>query len=127
MLKPRRNSKYTRMTAKERVAFEKAVGEELAAKEDNLAAARKILPQLKADLEWASAIVRQLREIREAAGVSLAEIEKRTGIRKSALSRLENSKAPNPTLATLRRYADAIGATVAITIDTTSRNRKRIR
>ncbi len=70
-----------------------------------------------ADCEQAVAIVRQLREAREAAGVSLAELEQRTGIRKSVLSRLENSKAPNPTLATLQRYSAAVGKRVAFSLD----------
>jgi transcriptional regulator with XRE-family HTH domain len=58
-----------------------------------------------------------LREAREAENVSLAELEKRTGIRKSALSRLENSNAPNPTLATLQRYAEALGKRLAVSVD----------
>ena len=36
---------------------------------------------------------------------------------KSALSRLENSKAPNPTLAYLQRYAEAIGCRLAVSLE----------
>ena len=70
-----------------------------------------------ADCEQAVAVVPQLRDAREAAGVSLAEPEQRTGIRKSVRSRLENSKAPNPTLATLQRHADTLGKCVAVSIE----------
>jgi DNA-binding Xre family transcriptional regulator len=108
--------KYARMTAEERAAFERAVAEEMAAKDENIAAARKIVPALVAECEQAAEIVRGLREARVAAGVSLAELESRTGIRKSVLSRLENSKAPNPTLATLQRYCAAIGKRLVFSI-----------
>ena len=46
-----------------------------------------------------------LKQEREKAGVSLRTLAKRTGIDKAALSRLENGKQPNPTMATLSRYA----------------------
>jgi DNA-binding XRE family transcriptional regulator len=50
-----------------------------------------------------------LRAARKAAGLSLDELARRSGIGKPALSRLENGKAPNPTLDTLWRYAAAVG------------------
>jgi transcriptional regulator with XRE-family HTH domain len=56
-----------------------------------------------------------LRAARESAGVSLRELEERTGISRGNLSRLETGES-NPTVATLRRYAAAIGKTVSITI-----------
>lgn len=116
MLRPNTDS-YPRMTAAEREQFDQALAEEQAAKAANIEAAKKVLPRLMADCEQAADIVRQLRETREAAGVSLAELEQRTGIRKSVLSRLENSKAPNPTLATLQRYCEALDKRVAFSIE----------
>jgi DNA-binding Xre family transcriptional regulator len=121
MLKPNTEA-YPRMTAEEREQFERALTEEQAAKAANIEAAKKVLPGLMADCEQAADIVRQLREAREAAGVSLAELEERTGIRKSVLSRLENSKAPNPTLATLQRYCEALDKRVAFSIEDASVN-----
>ncbi len=50
-----------------------------------------------------------LRKERERAGFSLAEMTLRSGIDAPALSRLENGQNPNPTLATLSRYAQALG------------------
>ncbi len=55
-----------------------------------------------------------LRREREGAGLSLAEVAARSGIDKAALSRLENGKQPNPTLATLYRYAAAIGKQIVL-------------
>jgi DNA-binding Xre family transcriptional regulator len=109
--------KYPQMSAEERQQFEQALAEEQAAKAANVEAAQQVLPRLKAECEQAVALVRLLREARETAGVSLAELEQRTGIRKSVLSRLENSKAPNPTLATLQRYCEALGKRVVFSID----------
>lgn len=119
MLKPK-TTKSPRMTAEERQRFEQAVREEQAAKAENVEAAGALLPRLMADCEQAVAIVRQFREAREAAGISLAELQQRTGIRKSVLSRLENSKAPNPTLATLQRYAEALGARAVFSLEAES-------
>jgi transcriptional regulator with XRE-family HTH domain len=116
MLKPNFNQ-YPQMTAEERREFEQALAQEHAAKERNIEEARAILPRLLADCEQSAEIVRQLRTAREAAGVSLAELEQRTGIRKSVLSRLENSKAPNPTLSTLQRYGEALGKRVVFSIE----------
>lgn len=50
----------------------------------------------------------QLKAIREAAGLSLAEVSGRSQIDQAALSRLENGRG-NPTARTLSRYCQAIG------------------
>ena len=50
-----------------------------------------------------------LRDERERQGLSLADINARTGIDRAALPRLESNQDANPTLATLERYAEAIG------------------
>lgn len=57
-----------------------------------------------------------LKAEREAQGVSLSEMEKRTGISKSALSRLENEPNANPTVSTLMRIAEALGREITIQI-----------
>jgi len=56
-----------------------------------------------------------LKQAREAQGLSLADIRERTGIERSALSRLEN-ETPNVTIRTLERYAEALGKRVVIEI-----------
>lgn len=116
MLK-RDNSEHPRMDAQQRRQFQQAVAEEQAARAENIEVAKKSVPHLLDRCGQANAVVAQLRESREALGVSLAEMEQRTGIRKSVLSRLENSKAPNPTLATMQRYAEALGKRVAFSIE----------
>jgi DNA-binding phage protein len=54
------------------------------------------------------ALLHRLRQAREAANLSLADVAERTGMDKSALSRLETGQG-NPTLDTLARYAAALG------------------
>ena len=61
------------------------------------------------DPETLTALGEALREARECAGLSLADVTQRSGIDAPALSRLENGQNPNPTLATLSRYAHALG------------------
>ena len=60
-------------------------------------------------------IITQLRAARESAGISLRDMEERTGISRGNLSRLETGES-NPTVATLRRYAEAIGKTLSIVV-----------
>ena len=59
-------------------------------------------------------VLAALRDERERQGLSLADINARTGIDRAALSRLENNEDANPTLATLERYAEAIGKQLVV-------------
>lgn len=72
-------------------------------------------------------IVHELKKAREAAGVTLATLSKRTGMDKATLSRLENGRQPNPTVDTLWRYARAVGRRLVLThtdAETTADNDK---
>jgi ribosome-binding protein aMBF1 (putative translation factor) len=60
--------------------------------------------------------VKLLKEERQRAGLSLAELADRTGIERPNLSRLENDDETNPTIATLTRYADALGKRLLIVL-----------
>ena len=60
--------------------------------------------------------VTELRAARERLGLSLADVEERSGLRRSALSRLENDRTANPTMLTLQRYAAALGLTMHATV-----------
>jgi DNA-binding phage protein len=61
-------------------------------------------------------VLKILRAERDRQGLSLAAIQERTGIARSALSRLETDPAANPTLTTITRYAEALGKDVQILI-----------
>jgi ribosome-binding protein aMBF1 (putative translation factor) len=53
--------------------------------------------------------IAQLREAREAAGLTLADISAKTGLAVESLSRLETGALTNPTWKTLAQYAVAVG------------------
>ena len=53
--------------------------------------------------------IQQLKEAREAAGLTLADLSGRTGLAVESLSRLETGALTNPTWKTLGLYAAAVG------------------
>lgn len=54
-------------------------------------------------------LVARFKAVRESQGLTLAEVAERMGIDPPALSRLETGKTLNPTLATLHKWAAALG------------------
>ena len=54
-------------------------------------------------------LVATFKAARENQGLTLAEVAERMGIDAPALSRLETGKMLNPTLATLHKWAEALG------------------
>ncbi len=104
------------MTEEELSRFLHAIAEEQAGKAYNIAEARELLPAVVDQCEQAVEMIQLLKAAREKAGVSLSDMETRTGILKSALSRLENARAPNPTLSYLQRYAQAIGYRIVLSL-----------
>ena len=68
--------------------------------------------------DWANNALRSAFELlkaeRQSQGLSLSEMEDRTGIGRATLSRLENDAACNPTVTTLTRYADALGKKLVV-------------
>jgi len=63
-----------------------------------------------------SEAIRLLKAERELRGLSLADIGERTGLSKSAISKLENNDDANPTVNTLSKYADALGMTLGVVL-----------
>lgn len=61
-----------------------------------------------------------LKAERKRLGLSLADVEARCGLKRSALSRLENDPNANPTLLTLQRYAAALGLTLSTSVESKS-------
>jgi DNA-binding XRE family transcriptional regulator len=54
-------------------------------------------------------LLARFKSVRESQGLKLAEVAQRMGIDAPALSRLETGKMLNPTLATLHKWAEALG------------------
>jgi ABC-type phosphate transport system auxiliary subunit len=76
--------------------------------------ARQRLSLLKKEGTPLRQVLAALRAERKRQGLSLADINARTGIDRAALSRLENHEDANPTLATLERYAEAVGKQMVV-------------
>jgi transcriptional regulator with XRE-family HTH domain len=57
-----------------------------------------------------------VRRAREAQGISLTEVSRRSGLPLPALSRLESGKNPRPTFETLARYAAGVGLDIDIVV-----------
>jgi ribosome-binding protein aMBF1 (putative translation factor) len=59
-------------------------------------------------------VLKALKEERERQGISLADLNERTGIDRGSLSKLENDDDPNVTMNTLIRYAEGMGKTIMV-------------
>ncbi len=69
------------------------------------------------DLETELALLRQLLMARQQAGLSQAEVAKKMGTKGPAVTRLETSLSESwhsPTVATLKKYAAAVGCKLEI-------------
>ena len=55
-----------------------------------------------------------LKSLREQQGLSISEMAERTGMDRAMISRLESGRLDNPTLATVSRYAKALGKRVVV-------------
>jgi len=64
------------------------------------------------ELRDATEVFVELRKVREAQGLSLGDVQRVTGIDRSALSKLERGERLNFTMDTLTRYAAAVGKQV---------------
>ncbi len=82
-------------------------------------AAFKKYPQIKAAyeaLEEEFALTRQLLKARKAAGLTQEQVAERMHTQKTNISRLENMSYSRPSLATLQKYAQAVGCALKITL-----------
>ena len=57
-------------------------------------------------------LVKSLRQLRQEANLSLAEVSQRSGMDKAMLSRLETGQVSNPGIATICRYLSALDKAV---------------
>jgi DNA-binding XRE family transcriptional regulator len=69
-----------------------------------------------ATLDQLDDLLKQLKDAREAKGLSLADLTQLTGMDRSALSKLETGQRPNPTVETLVRYAEAVGKRLVVSL-----------
>jgi len=101
-------------TPAERKRWEQAVAEETTP--EALAQARRLVRSVEQEESLLRDAVRMLRAERERQGLSLAQVAERSDMERSAVCRLETSTAPNPTVATLCAWAEALGKEIVIAL-----------
>lgn len=78
---------------------------------------RKNVKAAYKDLETKFSLLRELLKARQNAGLTQAEIAERMGTKAPAVTRLESSLTsgkPSPSIATLNKYAQALGCRLEI-------------
>jgi DNA-binding XRE family transcriptional regulator len=78
------------------------------------ASARKGFQEAYDALELEYQVINQLLKARNRAGLTQDAVAARMGTTKSAISRLEGSGKHAPSLATLRKYAQAVGCELQV-------------
>lgn len=115
---PRHEAKHVRreLTDAQRVR----VAEARRLIQDEAAEIRRKAKKYKQECDAAQATLREaarlLKDERVRQGLSMTDIQKRTGIDPPNLSRLENDVDANPTITTLTRYAEALGKKLLIVL-----------
>lgn len=67
-------------------------------------------------LDQLDELLKQLKAAREERGLSLSDLTDLTGMDRSAISKLETGRRPNPTVETLVRYAEAVGKHLVVSL-----------
>lgn len=116
---PKRQAKrlHRSLSAEERQRWQRAVEEAESEKTAILAEGRRIKVVRNRVKVAVRDALNLLKAERRAQGLSLSEVEERTGIGRSALSRLENEAESNPTVVTLTRYAEALGKKLVVSFE----------
>jgi len=68
-------------------------------------------------LEPKYALIRELLEARKNSGMTQEAVASKIGTTKSAISRLEGGSQHSPSIATLRKYAEAVGCDLVIRLE----------
>jgi ribosome-binding protein aMBF1 (putative translation factor) len=108
----RRITRSRRLTAAEAAKYQKVRAQVTKELPDLIARHH----QRMASLDQFQTLVEQLKTAREAKGLSLSDLTDRTGMDRSAISKLETGQRPNPTIDTLVRYAEAVGKRLVVSL-----------
>lgn len=114
----KRITRQGRLTAKEAAKYKK-VRSQIAEELPDLVVRHH---ERRATLDQLEELIRQLKAAREAKGLSLADLTELTGMDRSALSKLETGQRANPTVATLVRYAEAVGKRLLVSLSDAREN-----
>ncbi len=65
----------------------------------------------------AEARLYQLRELRKDVGLTQAQVAKRLGVSQHRVSQIENGDLPNVKIDTLKKYLEALGTSINISVE----------
>ena len=105
-----------KLTEEEKVRMRRAKKQVEAEKDDILRRSREVFSEHEQAL---AQTIGDLKRARQAQGLTLQEVAERMGTDRSNVHRLEQCSG-NPTVATLARYAQAIGNRMVITLEPTT-------
>jgi len=88
-----------------------------AEKPEIIARGRELKRRREESLAKLRDVFRALRAVRQAQGLSLSDMQARTGMSRETISKLENIRGTNPTVDTIERYAEALGQRVVLTLE----------
>ena len=71
-------------------------------------------------------LLARFKALRESQGLTLTEVAERMSIDAPALSRLETGEMLNPTLATLHKWAEALGQKLKAELESAARQENRV-
>ena len=108
----RRITRDRRLTSDEAATY-RAVRERLHAERPELVARHQ---ERMASLDQLENIFAQLKQAREAKGLSLDDLAQLTAADRSALTMVEAEQTAGPTVETLVRYAEALGKRLIVTL-----------
>ncbi len=108
----KRITRNRRLTPEEAAKY-KAIREQVAGELPDLIARHH---ERIAALDQLEKLFAQLRAAREEKGMSLSDLTERTGMDRSAISKLETGQRANPTVETLVRYAEAVGKRLVVSL-----------
>ena len=103
-------------TPAESAAYRRKLAEVEAHKDEFMALGRRWKREQEKLLAELSDVFRELRAERERQGLSLADVAERSGIPRESICRLENLKQGNFQIATIQRYAEALGLKVKVAL-----------
>lgn len=113
MAKKRVRQSQRRLTVEEKARLRSLRQQVETEKEDILRRGREVFADHEQTLAQA---IGDLKQARQSLGLSLQEVAERMGTDRSNVHRLERGTG-NPTVATLARYAQAIGKRMLITLE----------
>jgi DNA-binding XRE family transcriptional regulator len=100
------------LTSDEAAAY-RALREQLEAERPELVARHE---QRMASLQQLERLFTQLTQVREAKGLTLADLVQLTAVDRSALTKLETEHRADPSIETLVRYAEALGIRLVVSL-----------